>query len=104
MTFNWNVLQMDYTVSQDGFTNVVNTVHWNCSSSDSDGNYGSSYGAVSLQPPSGEFVEWSDITEEVAIGWVKGALGDDQVAATEAGIDAQIAEKANPTVSAGVPW
>ena len=101
--FNWTVSAMDYTVSQDGHTNVVNTVHWRCSKEDGD-NSGSSYGAVGLEAPSGTFVEWDDITEEIAVGWAKAALGDEQVAATEEAIDAQIAELATPTTGTGVSW
>ena len=101
--FNWTVSAMDYTVSQDGHTNVVNTVHWRVSKTDGD-NSGSSYGTVGLEAPSGTFVEWDDITEATAVGWAKAALGDDQVAATEAAIDAQIAEKATPTSGTGVSW
>lgn len=101
--FNWTVSAMDYTVSQDGHTNVVNTVHWRVSKEDGD-NSGSSYGTVGLEAPSGTFVEWADITEDMAVGWAKAALGDEQVASTEAAIDAQIAEQANPTSGTGVSW
>ena len=101
--FNWTVSAMDYTVSQDGLANVVTTVHWRVSKEDGD-NSGSSYGTVGLEPPGESFVEWADITEDMAVGWAKAALGDEQVAATEAAIDAQIAEKANPTHGTGVSW
>ena len=101
--FNWTVSAMDYTVSQDGHTNVVNTVHWRVSKEDGD-NSGSSYGTVGLEAPSGTFVEWDDITEATAVGWAKAALGDEQVSSIEAGIDAQIAEQANPTSGTGVSW
>ena len=101
--FNWTVSAMDYTVSQDGHTNVVNTVHWRVSKTDGD-NSGSSYGTVGLEAPSGTFVEWDDITETTAVGWAKAALGNEQVAATEAAIDAQIAEQATPTSGTGVSW
>jgi hypothetical protein len=101
--FNWTVSAMDYTVSQDGHTNVVNTVHWRVSKTDGD-HSGSSYGTVGLEAPSGTFVEWDDITEATAVGWAKAALGDEQVAATEAAIDAQIAEQATPTRGTGVSW
>ena len=101
--FNWTVSAMDYAVSQDGHTNVVNTVHWRVSKEDGD-NSGSSYGTVGLEAPGESFVEWDDITEEIAVGWAKAALGDEQVAATEAAIDAQIAELATPTSGTGVSW
>jgi hypothetical protein len=101
--FNWTVSAMDYTVSQDGHTNVVNTVHWRVSKEDGD-NSGSSYGTVGLEAPSGTFVEWDDITEDMAVGWAKAAMGDEQVATVEASIDAQIAEKVTPTSGTGVSW
>jgi len=101
--FNWTVSAMDYTVSQDGHTNVVNTVHWRVSKEDGD-NSGSSYGTVGLEAPSGTFVEWDDITEATAVGWAKAALGDEQVSSIEVAIDAQIAEKATPTRGTGVSW
>ena len=101
--FNWVVSAMDYTVSQDGHTNVVNTVHWRVSKEDGD-NSGSSYGTVGLEAPSGTFVEWDDITEATAVGWAKAAMGDDEVAVVESGIDAQIAELATPTTGTGVSW
>ena len=94
---------MDYAVSQDGLSNVVTTVHWRCSKVEGD-HSGSSYGTVGLEPPGETFVEWDDISEEVAVGWAKDAMGDEQVASIESGIDAQIAEQANPTNGTGVPW
>jgi len=101
--FNWTVSAMDYTVSQDGHTNVVNTVHWRVSKEDGD-HSGSSYGTVGLEAPSGTFVEWDDITEDIAVGWAKAALGDEQVSSIEAAIDAQIAELVTPTSGTGVSW
>lgn len=103
MSHTWTVSAMDYTVSQDGHTNVVNTVHWRVSKTDGDDS-GSSYGTVGLEAPSGSFVEWADVTEATAVGWAKAALGDDEVAAVEAAIDAQIAELATPTTGTGVSW
>ena len=103
MSHTWTVSAMDYTVSQDGKTNVVNTVHWRCSKTVGE-NSGSSYGTVGLEAPSGSFVEWADVTEATAVGWAKAALGDDEVAAVEAAIDAEIAELATPTTGTGVSW
>ena len=103
MAHTWTVSAMDYAVSQDGHTNVVNTVHWRVSKTDGD-HSGSSYGTVGLEAPGESFVEWADVTEDMAVGWAKAALGDDQVASTEAAIDAQIAEQATPTSGTGVSW
>ena len=103
MAHTWTVSAMDYDVTQGDNSNVVTCVHWRCSKTDGD-HSGSSYGTVGLEAPSGAFVEWDDITEATAIGWAKAALGDEQVTAIEAAIDAQIAEKAAPTTGTGVSW
>ena len=101
--FNWTVSAMDYTVSQDGHTNVVNAVNWRCLKTDGD-HSGSSYGTVGLEAPSGSFVEWADITEATAVGWAKAALGAEQVANIESSLDAQLAEMTTPTTGTGLPW
>lgn len=104
MAFNWSVPAMDYNVSQDGHTNVVTTVHWRCYKTDDNGNTGSAYSTVALGPPGTPFVEWDDITETMAVDWAKAAMGAEEVAAVEAGIDAQIEALVNPTTGEGVPW
>lgn len=104
MAHTWNIASMDYTVSQDGHTNVVNTVHWRCFKFDENENSGSVYGTVALEAPGETFIEWENITEEIALGWAKAALGAEEVAALEGIVDAQIAEKATPTHGSGVSW
>lgn len=104
MSHTWKVSVMDYTISSGGKTNVVNTLHWQCSKTDSANNSGYVYGTVSLEAPGESFVEWADITEATAIGWAKAAMGNNQVTAIESGIDAQITEKATPTTGSGVSW
>ena len=102
MAHEWSVVAMDYTVSQDGNTNVVHTVHWRVEKTEGD-HTGSSYGSVALEAPGETFVEWADITAETAVGWAKAALSD-EVASIEASVDAELAEAATPTVGVGVPW
>ena len=101
--YQWNIESMDYTVSQDGRTNVVYAIHW-CVSKEEGDHATSSYGAVELDPPTETFVEWADITEELAVSWAKAAMGDERIAAVEAGIDAFFEEKNNPTQGTGVSW
>ena len=103
MAHTWTIGAMDYTVSQDGHTNVVNTVHWRCSKEDGD-NSGSSYGTVGLEAPGESFVAWDDITEATAVGWAKAIVENGRGKLFEAAIDAQIAEQATPTSGTGVSW
>jgi len=111
MTHTWTVSALDYTVSQDGLSNVVNTVHWRCSKSDDDGNTGSAYGTHNLgAPDANNFTAWDDINEATVLSWMTAdmvataAEGEDPVGNIENSIDAQIAEQATPTTGTGVPW
>ena len=65
--------------------------------------------AVEAKDPwaSVDFVEYDKLTEDVTIGWVKAALGEDGVKTKEDTIAAQIDAKENPpaaTEGNGVPW
>ena len=100
----WTIASMDRDITQDGKANVVTTIHWRASDTDSDGNTGSSYGSVGVTLGSGAFVAYADITETQAIVWAKDALGADEVASIEAGIASQIDAMANPTTASGVSW
>ena len=54
-----------------------------------------------------DFVEYDDLTEDVVIGWVKSALGEEKVKQIEDDIAAQIDAEENPpaaTKGSGVPW
>ena len=54
-----------------------------------------------------DFVEYDKLTEDVVIGWVKSALGEDRVKQIEDDITAQIDAQENPpaaTEGYGVPW
>tara|TARA_E500000305_G_scaffold50881_1_gene39893 strand:+ start:961 stop:1410 length:450 start_codon:yes stop_codon:yes gene_type:complete len=54
-----------------------------------------------------DFVEYDKLTEDVVIGWVKSALGEDRIKQIEDDIAAQIDAQENPpaaTEGNGVPW
>ena len=100
----WTISSMDRDITQDGKANVVTTIHWRASDTDSDGNTGSSYGSVGVTLGSGAFVAYADITHDKALDWCKEALGSDQVTAIETSIANQITEMKTPTVASGVSW
>ena len=112
MSHTWKIAALDYAVSQDGLSNVVTTVHWTCSKEDENGNSGYAYGSHGLpEPDPSNFVEWDDLDEYTVISWCiadmiakAGEGAEDPALAIQASVDAQIAEKANPTHGSGVPW
>ena len=108
MAVVWTVVQLERNSSDDG----VIVAHWRASDSEEVGtgddavsHYGSSYGTCSFTPDadSDDFVAFEDITEEMAVGWVK-ACPQITVADIEASIANQIAESKAPSVVAEVPW
>ena len=100
----WKIESMDRDITQNGKSDVVTTIHWRASETDSDGNTGSSYGSVGVTLGSQSFIAYADITEANAIAWAKHAIGSDEVTAIETSIANQIAEMKTPTTASGVPF
>ena len=112
MAVTWKVASLDATKTIGSLSDVVTTVHWTASDSETVGSgdsvvvhSGSSYGSVGLAAAdSGSFTAYKDIKETDAIAWAKAAIGSDEVTKIEASIATQIKESKTPTVTAGVPW
>jgi hypothetical protein len=101
ITYTWNCTTVDTYPTKSDQADVIFNVHWRLNGVDDteDENVGDSYGVVSLDTEDlSTFTAFADITEADVIGWVEAALGEDQVTALKASIDAQIAEKITPTV------
>jgi len=112
MAVTWNVVALDATKTVGSLSDVVTTIHWTASDSETVGSgdsavvhNGSSYGSVGLaEADSGSFTAYADITKETGIAWAKAALGSDEVTRIETSIAAQIKESKTPTRFTGVPW
>tara|TARA_R100000353_G_scaffold94800_1_gene69445 strand:- start:30 stop:356 length:327 start_codon:yes stop_codon:yes gene_type:complete len=108
MAVTWSVVSLDSTKTVGSLSDVVTTVHWTASDSETVGEEtytGSSYGSVGLaEADSSSFTAYADIKESDAVTWAKTALGSDQITAIETSIAAQITEAKTPTTTFGVPW
>jgi len=108
MAVTWSVASLDSTKTVGSLSDVVTTVHWTASDSETVGEEtytGSSYGSVGLaEADSSSFTAYGSITESDAVAWVKDVLGADEVTAIETSIAAQITEAKTPTTTSGVPW
>lgn len=98
ISYEWGIAQLEAAVSLevDGETleNVATTAHWTVTASDGE-HTASSYGSVGLATPDPEtFIPADQLTTEMVLGWVQGAL---DVEALQGGLDAQIAEQVSPT-------
>ena len=103
MAITWTISNMERAIKLDGKDDVVTSIHWRASETDSDGNTGSLYGSVGVTLGK-DFIAYKDIKESNAIQWAKDALGDDEVKNIEDNIASQIAEKKTPTTASGVSW
>jgi len=108
MAVTWKVASLDATKTVGSLSDVVTTVHWTASDSETvgeDTHTGSSYGAIKLAAAdSSSFTAYADIKESDAVAWAKAALGSDEVTAIETSIAAQITKSKTPTTTSGVPW
>ena len=112
MAVTWDIAALDATKTVGSLSDVVTTVHWTASDSETVGSgdsavvhTGSAYGSVGLaEADSGSFTAYADITKANAITWVKNALGADEVTLIEDSIAAQITESKTPTRFTGTPW
>ena len=105
VTYNWSVAQMDAYPEYENHTDVVFTVHWRMDGTDGEHTAGV-YGSVGLTlSPEATFTPYADLTEAQVIGWVKDALGEEQVASYEANVAQQIADQIDPpVVTPPLPW
>ena len=108
MAVTWSVVSLDSTKTVGSLSDVVTTVHWTATDSETVGEdtyTGSSYGSVGLaEADSSSFTAYCSITESDAVAWAKAAIGADEVTAIETSIATQITEAKTPTTTSGVPW
>jgi hypothetical protein len=99
----WNIVQLNCYPDKDGLTDVVFTVHWDCTGVDSDYSgrvYGSCGVTLDSESP---YTPYADLTQDQVLGWVW-ASGVDKDE-TENAVNAQIESQKNPTVvTPPLPW
>ena len=98
MAITYTIAQLERNTADNGVT----IAHWRVTAQDGDYT-ASSYGTQSFtpDPESPDFVAFEDLTEEIVLGWVKGAMDTE---ALEAGLASQIEAQKAPTTVTGMPW
>ena len=103
-TYNWNCKTVDCYPEQNNEADVVYNVHWIVTgTSDQLNPEGIAYSATSIGTQSldisqiTEFIPFDQLTNDEVVAWTKGAMGDEQVASIEAGIQSQIDSLITPT-------
>lgn len=96
--FTWAIANLERKTA-DGF---VFTAHYTVEAKDDTYSAGA-YGSIGFERPE-NLIPFADLTEDIVVGWVKEALGDEKVANVESALQDQLDEQRNPTKAAGVPW
>ena len=94
----WHIVNLERETA-DGF---VFTAHYSIDINDEIYNAGA-YGSIGFERPE-NLIPFSELTEEIVIGWVKEALGPDKVVEIGQALLNQLEEQHHPTKAAGVPW
>jgi len=99
-TVTWHIA----TLERETADGVVFVAHYTIDAN--DGTYSAgAYGSLGLErPDEEEMIPFSQLTEEICIGWVKEKLTEEKVAEIEAALQAQLDEQHSPSKAAGVPW
>lgn len=105
MNAQWKIAQLDCYPEFEGHADVVFTAHWRVEATDGDYN-ASVYGTIGLTlDTKSPYTPYADLTEEQVVGWVKDAMGNEQVLAIGENLANQIADQKNPkVVSPALPW
>ena len=100
----WQVSTMERTLTDGALSDVVTTLHWQCTDSDGE-HHGRCYGTVGLSAPDADsFTAYADISHDDAVEWAKSALGEEAVSQYEDSVASQIELSKNPVQSSGIPW
>ncbi len=103
-TYNWDCKTVDAYPTSEGETDVVYNVHWIVTGvSDQLSPAGSPYQArnIGTQTLSTDnitnFIPFGDLTNEIAVGWTKSAMGEEEVSSIEANIQSTIDSLITPS-------
>lgn len=102
--YTWIFPALDIVKSVDGYTNVVDVVHWRYAAKDGE-YYCDLYGSVRLSPPESPFISFNDLTPETIQRWVESDLGSERIQKMTDSLANEISKKKNQTeLIVPPPW
>ena len=112
MAATWDIQQLKVTKTVGSLSDVVTTINFYVYDSETEGSgesakiyNGTVAGTIDLaDADASSFTDYSSITKDNAIAWVKAVLGSDSVTAYETSVATQISDKKNNPTFTGVPW
>jgi hypothetical protein len=75
INYVWNTNPCECVISEDGLTNIIQTVHWRLTGTDENGISSEVYGAQSFPPPtSADYIPFDQCYQDVVVGWLSSVL------------------------------
>ena len=105
ITYTWTFGPLDVTLSEDGLSNVVKTVHWRLTGV--DGNFSETvYGSEGMDSPvPANFIDYEDITKEDVQEWIEDKMDEERIDSMKSSISSSINLKKNPvSATLAPPW
>jgi len=111
ITYTWNFDPLTCYTHQNGYDDVVMTVHWQLtatSGSAPDAYYSArSIGTqtFTFDPEGDTFIPFNELTKEIVQSWVTTALGEESVNQLMTSLETQIEDQVTPkVVNLSPPW
>lgn len=106
LTYTWDFPAFDCYPDQDGYVDVVFTVHWRYNAADDAGHTAVVYSTQAVSYKEGDpFVPFADLTPEIVEGWMVDAMGPERIAELQGNLAAQIEQQIHPKqVTLPPPW
>lgn len=101
--YTWIIERVEVLSEFESMKDFVKTIHWRCNAE--DGEMATSYGTIDLNyDKTKEFIEYSDLSGEIVIEWVKNYLSS-KVNEIEEKLSEEIQRKINKNIKINdMPW
>lgn len=82
ITYTWTISALDCKVSEEGMSDVVQTVHWRYRGTDENGVTYETYSATPVPTPNPEaFIPYPDLDLDTVTGWLESILDMEEIQA-----------------------
>lgn len=106
ISYNWIITNL-YTKTINGLQDYVVTAMYKVTGVDGEFSASLNNSASFSVKEGSEFIPYSDLTQEIVLGWIQEELGENGILSITACIDGQINSQKNPPVvpqNTPLPW
>lgn len=108
-TYTWKIAALEAYPTQSSYTDMVYNIHWRYAAVDQSTSYSAEvYGVQSVapyNPDSGSYIPYNQLTQQIVLDWLTGAMGEEKVGNLTSSLDARIADQISPqSIILPPPW